>query len=512
MNTSVKKILIVGGGSAGWLTASLLAADYRFDKSVQISLVESPDVKHIGVGEGTWPSMRGTLQRIGLSETDFIVSCNASFKQGSWFRNWHTHTHPNHYHHPFTPPVAAAEFDIAPYWFPHSDKVDFAHAVSTQAAMIEAGLAPKQITTPEYAFVNNYGYHLDAGRFVQLLQRHAVNQLGVEHILDNVVSVNGDKDKPIQSIQTAQHGLIEADLFIDCSGFASLLLGQHYDINFLEQRHVLFNDCALAAQVNYAEPETAIASATLATAQSAGWIWDIGLQTRRGIGHVYSSAHSSDENAEHTLRRYIGEQGADVEVRKIAIKPGFRETFWQHNCVGVGMAAGFIEPLEASALVMVELAAKFISEQLPSGQRQMAITAKRFNETFRYRWERIIDFLKLHYVLSKREDSDYWRDNRDAASIPESLSEMLEVWRGHSPSRYDVPMAEELFPAASYQYILYGLQHCAGKKSKPVNPRFQQRALQQFQYMAAQKQQLKAGLPNNRTLLKQIASHGLQTI
>ncbi|MCW8107441.1 tryptophan 7-halogenase [Alteromonas ponticola] len=512
MNTSVKKILIVGGGSAGWLTAGLLAADYRFDKSVQISLVESPNVKHIGVGEGTWPSMRSTLQRIGIDETDFIVKCNASFKQGSWFHNWSSSSQPNHYHHPFTAPVAAAEFDIAPYWFAHSENVEFAHAVSAQPAMIEAGLAPKQITTPAYAFVNNYGYHLDAGKFVHLLQQHAVKQLGVTHILDDVVAVQGEKNQPIRSVETARHGVIEADLFIDCSGFASLLLGQHYATKFIEQRHILFNDTALAAQVDYADPDAEIASATLATAQSNGWIWDIGLQSRRGIGYVYSSSHISDEDAERELRHYIGQQANEVEFRKIPIRPGYREKFWVHNCVGIGMAAGFIEPLEASALVMVELAAKFVSEQLPRDPFHMTITAKRFNQTFHYRWQRIMDFLKLHYVLSERNDSDYWRDNRSRETISDSLAEMLEVWRTHLPSRYDVPMAEELFPAASFQYVLLGLRHMSELKRQPVKQNNQQRAMQHFQQTAVRKQQLKAGLPGNRALLKQIHSHGMQTI
>ncbi len=512
MNTSVKKILIVGGGSAGWLTASVLAADYRFDTSVQISLIESANVKHIGVGEGTWPSMRSTLERIGIKETDFIRCCNASFKQGSWFRNWSHNNGPNHYHHPFTVPVAASEFDISPHWFAHSQQVDFAHAVTAQAAMIETGLAPKQITTPEYAFVNNYGYHLDAGKFVHLLQQHAIKELNVKHIVDDVVAIKGDADKPVDAVITNHHGELEADLFIDCTGFASLLLGQHYQVEFLEQRHVLFNDSALAAQVDYEKPDAPIASATLATAQSHGWIWDIGLQTRRGIGHVYSSAHTTDDQAEDELRLYIGEQAKDIDVRKINIRPGYRRTFWKHNCVGVGMAAGFIEPLEASALVMVELAAKFISEQLPVGQQQMQVTAKRYNQTFTYRWQRIIDFLKLHYVLSQRSDTDYWHDNRQPDSIPDSLAEMLDVWRFQAPSRYDVPMAEELFPAASYQYILYGMNNVPTLRSLSPFKQYEQRALQHFQQIAARKQQLKAGLPSNRALLSQIQTHGMQTI
>jgi tryptophan halogenase len=159
-------------------------------------------------------------------------------------------------------------------------------------------------------------------------------------------------------------------------------------------------------------------SHTISTAQSAGWIWDIGLPARRGTGHVYSSRHISEAEAERELRAYLGPAGADLPMRKIAIRSGHRETFWKGNCVAVGLAAGFLEPLEASAIVLIELSAKLIAEQMPMTRGVMDIVAKRFNETTHYRWGRIIDFLKLHYALSKREDSAFWRDNRDPATIP----------------------------------------------------------------------------------------------
>ena len=156
-----------------------------------------------------------------------------------------------------------------------------------------------------------------------------------------------------------------------------------------------------------------MASHTISTAQSAGWIWDIGLPTRRGIGHVYSSSHISDEEAERELRAYIGPPADGLNARKIAIRSGHRETFWKGNCVAVGLAAGFLEPLEASAIVLIELSAKIIAEQMPACREVMDIIAARFNATTHYRWGRIIDFLKLHYVLTRRTDSEFWRDVDD---------------------------------------------------------------------------------------------------
>src|SRR6185503_13823292 len=168
---------------------------------------------------------------------------------------------------------------------------------------------------------------------------------------------------------------------------------------------VLFCDTALAMQVPYESEASPIASHTISTAQSAGWIWDIGLPTRRGIGYVYSSRHSSADAAEGELRRYLGPAGASLPVRSIPIRAGHRETFWKRNCVAVGLAAGFLEPLEASAIVLIELSAKLIAEQMPVCREVMDLIAARFNSTTHYRWGRIIDFLKLHYVLTRRQDS-----------------------------------------------------------------------------------------------------------
>lgn len=505
-------IVVVGGGSAGWLTAALLAADHQADPRVSVTLIESASVPTIGVGEGTWPSMRATLARIGISETEFVLSCDASFKQGSVFRQWRSNTPADCYYHPFTAPVATNELDIADYWFAYQQQVEFAAAVSSQPAVIAAGLAPKRIATPEYAFIQNYGYHLDAGKFIALLMHHA-KRLGVQQIIDDVVAIQSHPDGRIAALQTMQHGALPGDLFVDCSGLQSLLIGRHYQTPLLSVQQHLLNDSALAVQVPYDDEQAPIASATLATAQAQGWIWDIGLPTRRGVGFVHHSGHTDAAQALTTLARYLQlseqEFSARYQPRTIRFTPGYRQQFWRHNCVAVGMAAGFIEPLEASALVMVELSAKFISEQLPRSLAQLDIVGARFNQTFRYRWQQIVEFLKLHYVLSTRSDSDYWLAQRAETSIPASLQEKLAMWQHFVPSRYDLPMAEELFPAASYQYILYGMRHFPASE-RPNKASL--RANQAFAEVQQKTQQLMAGLVSNRELLQQIKAHGLQKI
>ncbi len=507
MDKPIKRIVIVGGGSAGWLTAGVLAAEHKIttQNSIEITLIESPDVKTIGVGEGTWPSMRNTLEKIGITEFEFIQQCDASFKQGSKFINWQTGKEGEFYYHPFMTPEGYTHVNLQEHWQTLHSEQPFAATVSTQYHVCEAGLAPKQLTTPPYASVTNYGYHLNAGKFATLLQEHCTKKLAVNHVIAHIDKVISSQSGDIEKLSTRDGQVIEGDLFIDCSGSSGLLINKHFNIPFIKQDHVLFNNSALATQVPYTLQQD-IASATLSTAQTAGWIWDIGLPSRRGVGHTYSNAHISDDEAEKQLRSYIAssignKESEELAVKKLSFTPGYRERFWHKNCVAVGMSAGFIEPLEASALAMIELSITMISEQLPQTRNQMDILAKRFNSRFIYRWERVIEFLKFHYVISKRRDSEYWCDNQLPSSIPDRLAELVELWKHQPPSRYDFIENEEVFPSASYQYILYGMsRHTQPRKyqtlfeSNPIAEKL-------FNKVQQQKQQFLQGLPTNRALI-----------
>jgi tryptophan halogenase len=510
----VRNIVIVGGGTAGWLAAGIIAARHkgRMGADFTVTLVESPNIKIIGVGEGTWPTLRTTLQKMGVSETDFFRECDAAFKQGAKFARWTTGAEDDAYYHPLMLPQGFSELNLVPHWLRDGQGRTFSDAVCPQEAICEAGLAPKMITTAEYDAVANYAYHLDAGKFAAFLQRHCTTKLSVRHVLADVTSVNQAVDGDILSVSTEQAGDIAGDLFVDCTGFASLLLGKALGVPFRDCRHILFCDTALAVQVPFASPDDAIASHTISTAQSAGWIWDIGLPTRRGTGYVYSSAHIDDESAERELRAYIGPAADALEIRKIPIRGGHRETFWKRNCVAVGLAAGFLEPLEASAIVLIELSAKLVAEQMPANREVMDIVARRFNDTTHYRWGRIIDFLKLHYALTRRRDTDFWIDNVDPATIPDRLHSLMQLWKYQAPWFYDeFDRLEEVFPAASYQYVLYGMGY-----ETEVNPldlgETQRRAARLRDENARLTERLTAQLPRNRDLLNKIRQFGFQTI
>lgn len=448
------KIIIVGGGTAGWLTAAIIAAQHNghLPGAPELVLIESENVPTIGVGEGTWPTMRNTLSSIGLKECDVFKRCNAAFKQGGKFVNWVSGNN-DYYYHPFTVPTGYGRIDLAPYL---SDITHFATLTNFQQDVCEAGLAPRTLAEQEYQGSCNYGYHLDAAAFGELLKEKCTNDFGVTHIVDDVKRVAVSPNGEIMGLTLENQGEISGELYIDCSGMHSILLGKALNVPMVDVSAVLFNDRALAVQVPYPSDAAPLASHTIATAQNAGWIWDIGLTSRRGVGHVYSSRYLSDDEAESNLRRYIGDAMNTLTPRKIEFNSGYRAEFWKNNCVAVGMAAGFVEPLEATAIMLVELSARYIADNLIPDSAATRVIAKRFNEQMHYRWQRIIDFLKLHYMLTKRQEQ-YWKDHTNPETIPDSLKDDLAIWHCRGPRVEDFKSAYELFPAASYQYVIYGM-------------------------------------------------------
>lgn len=468
-----KHVVIVGGGTAGWLAAARLGAMRR--AGIGITVVESPNVATVGVGEGTWPSMRTTLQSIGLSERDVLRHCNASLKQGTLFQGWRNGGSGDSYLHPFSLPPEYANTNLAECWRTGSIPVAFSDAVTAQSALVAQNRAPKTTDTPDYAFAVNYGYHLDAVKFASLLRQHSVERLGVVHISDHVTRVHLDEAGFIASIDLQNGEKLCGDLFIDCTGQRSLLLAEVLGAEFTSVADILPNNRALVAQVPYADASAEINSCTLSTAMDNGWVWDIGLQNRRGVGYVHDANRISVEQAETTLRDYIASTSDEatansVRVRALEFDPGYRATPWLKNCVAIGLSAGFIEPLEASALAMIEQGVSWLVENFPSNRALMEPVGRSFNRKMTDNWDSIVEFLKLHYVLSKRDDSEYWRFARSAGSTPQVLLDKLALWQLRAPWHTDSPRVDALFPAASYQYVWLGMDGHAESSSPPVSP------------------------------------------
>lgn len=460
-----RRILIVGGGTAAWLTAAYLARALRLPERprLAITVLESPDIGTVGVGEGTFPTIRSTLQYLGIDEARFIRETAATLKQGIRFVDWAyapgADGRRHQFFHPFEAPYYAEDLNLVPYWLlqDEASRRPFAQAVTLQQRVADTHRAPKRLGEAAYTAPLNYAYHFDAARFARLLAERAC-QLGVTHQHGTVQQVQLDESGAIAHVDTVELGRFEADLYVDCTGLRAELIGRAQRSGLRCVREQLFADRALACKLPDppdGAPDAPLQSCTIATAHEAGWLWEIGLNGARGIGCVYASSHISDARAEQILRSHCGASGADLTIRSIPFAPGYREQQWVKNCVAVGLSAGFLEPLESTGLVLVEAAVAMIAEMLPhSGP--MDAPARRFNELMTTRFDNIINFLKLHYVLSQRPEP-FWRDNADPATLPPRLAELLSQWRLRPPGRYDFELDTETFAFFNYQYILYGM-------------------------------------------------------
>ncbi|MES2037895.1 MAG: tryptophan halogenase family protein [Pseudomonadota bacterium] len=509
---AVKSVLIVGGGTAGWLTACFMARHLSSSKEgegIQIRLVESTDIGIIGVGEGSFPSIRGTLAAIGIDEARFIKECHGTFKQGIRFDHWvrpSGSAGTDHYFHPFSHPSQRGP-ELLPYWLKGLAARDgqqpaFADAVTMQKCIADASRGPKRFADKDFLGPMNYAYHFDAGRLAALLSEHG-QSLGVKRILGTVEHVQLDEQGAIAAVHTQDGQVLAADLFIDCTGFSAGLIGKTLGSPFKSLNDVLFVDRALALQVPYAKPDAPIPSYTISSAQEAGWIWDIGLQERRGIGYVFSSRHTDEARAEQVLRKYIGPAADGMTPRLLKLNVGYRETQWIKNCVAIGLSGGFIEPLESSGIGLIETAAYLLTYLFPFNGEFDAV-ATQFNQHMKARYERVVDFVKMHFSLSQRNDSAFWRDNRDVASIPESLQEKLKMWSCRPPHRMDFIADLEMYPPASWQFVLYGMEF----QTDMVNNKFvypqDQEAAQEFQMIAQMAQRALADLPDHRKLVEHL--------
>ena len=507
----MKRVIIVGGGTAGWLTAGYLAKRLGADLpgGVAITLVESKEIGILGVGEGTFPTIRKTLATIGVEEAEMIRRCGATFKQGAKFAHWRhapgTGRH-DHYLHSFQSTEDRGGLDLLPYWLLGLAGDENWDEVNTpQKKASDAHRAPKLPTHPDYVAPLNYAFHFDAVTLAQLLRDQGIAN-GVTHLIDTVEEVLTGEDG-IAGVRTAANGVLTGDLYIDCTGFRAELIGKALGSPYRSCRDVLFCDTALAIQVSYATEDAPIASYTISTAQEAGWIWDIGLDQRRGIGHVYSSSHTDDARAETVLRDYVGPAAERLETRKIRFEGGYRETNWVKNCVAIGLSSGFFEPLEATGIVFAEVAAALVANLFPWAG-DFETSARQFNHIMRRRYERTLDFIKLHYAISRRRDSDFWRDNVDPSTSRDSLHELLDRWRFRPPTEMDIDTNIDIFTEPSWQYVLYGMGWKTDLSAKSGVYRYHDDARAAFADVQRQADYAIRTLPSNRQLVQYAQTAG----
>jgi len=419
-----RKLVIVGGGSAGWMTA-MIVAQAMLGRGVEITVLESPIVGAIGGGEGSQPWMRGFFDELGIEESEWMPACNATYKCGIRFDGWSTRPGFESYFHAF----ACTLDNLTMGAFVHNADARVrgadVHAhpdrffVSAQLAAQGLGPKPRE----NFPFDIWHGYHFDSVLLGQFLHAQAIKR-GVRYQACHVSSVELAANGDIASVTTEEGEVIAADFFVDCTGFSGLLIQKTLRTPFLGFEDNLFNDAAIALP----SPIGArIPSQTLSTALRNGWAWQIPLTSRYGNGYVYSSAFTSADEAERELREHLGLLDDPVEARHLKMKVGRVTRHWNRNCLAVGLSQGFIEPLEATALLFIQRTATGFVECFEQGD--MSERARdAYNERLNTHFEGTRDYIVTHYKANTRTDTDYWLANSHNAKLSEPLKALLGRW------------------------------------------------------------------------------------
>ena len=443
----MRKILIVGGGSSGWMTAALFGK--LFQGLYDVELVESEAIGTVGVGEATIPAIKKFNELLALDEAEFMQRTQATFKLGIEFVDWTRKGH--RYIHGFG--VIGQDWEwlrCHHYWLRANQKGrarDFAdYSINTAAALQNKFMQPRADMADSPIGHIAYAFHFDASLYARYLRAFA-EQHGVRRTEGKIVDVEVRESGDIASVTLEGDRRIEADFFIDCSGFRALLIEQTLKTGYEDWTHWLPCDRAMAVPCARTEP---LVPLTRSTAREAGWQWRIGLQHRTGNGLVYSSRYIDDDSAEKLLLSNLdGEQLANPN--KLRFTTGKRRKMWNRNCVAIGLAAGFLEPLESTSLHLVQSAAVRLVRLFPDGELDQA-NIDEFNRQSDFEWERIRDFIILHYWATERDDSDFWRYCR-AMDLPDTLQRKIDLWRSNGRIfRED----EELFSEESWIQVFIG--------------------------------------------------------
>lgn len=454
----LRDIVIVGGGTSGWMTAAMLARVLD-GKLARIRLVESDQIGTVGVGEATIPTIHAFNQKLGLDEAEFMRATNATFKLGIEFVNWGRKG--DAYLHPF----GAFGRDINGVAFHHywrrslelgNDRAIGEYSLANVAAKTEKFRHPDQDKRSIFS-TYAYAFHFDAGLYSQYLREYAEKR-GVVRTEGKVVDVALRSDDGfIDTLQLESGEIVSGDLFIDCSGFRGLLIEEALKTGYEEWTHWLPCDRAVAVPSENVAPPVPY---TRATATEAGWQWRIPLQHRTGNGHVYCSDYLDDDAAIETALSLL--QGRTLaEPRVIPFTTGKRRKMWNRNCIAIGLSGGFLEPLESTSIWLIQAAIALLMQRFPDRGFDAA-DIEDYNRKMTRRFVEVRDFLILHYKANERTDSDFWKACA-SMSIPDSLATRIELFRKRGHVIFD---PAELFIEANWLAIYLG-QHILPETCDP---------------------------------------------
>lgn len=461
MNTNkLKSLIIVGGGSAGWITALYLQQYFnQRQQHINITVLESEHQGPIGVGEATVHSIRFLFSALGLDESELMQRTNATLKLGILFRNWMQPSagKQHEYFHPFEQQNMQGNYDLASEWMigEHYRHQRYDQGVCLSSLLAQIERSPKTSQHNHYQGFLPYAYHLDAVLLGQYLREKGIER-GIKHGFETVTEVHCDAGK-IKSI-TTNVGQHQADFFVDCSGFKGLLINALKQDNWLSFKRELPCDKAVAIQTDYPSGYTP-KPYTTATALDNGWAWQIDLVNRRGNGYVYDSDKITPEAAEQELRAFLGPASSDRKALHLDMHVGRRKECWVGNCVAIGLSAGFIEPLESTGLHLINVGARLFATHY-SNQHTTQSLRDSYNKSMAGVFEDLKQFIVLHYCLTNRTDTAFWQQAGDSAKLQPDLAEKLTLWKHKICEFMDLAGGySTTFNDENYRYVLYGMQH-----------------------------------------------------
>jgi tryptophan 6-halogenase len=515
------KVVIVGGGTAGWMTASHLK---KALPALDITLIESPNIKTIGVGEATFSTVKLFFDFLGLDESEWMPRCNASYKLGIKFVDWRAEG--GHFFHPFQRYEVIDGFNLGEWWLKLKRQEEpFDYACFLIPAMCDAQRSPrfldgtvfddkvqdfftvdrlgKKNILAEHKVQYPYAYHFDAGLLADFLAGYATLR-GVRQIKDEVAEVGLREDGSIDHLVTREHGKLEGDLYVDCTGFRGLLINQTLGEPFIPFSDSLLCDRAIALQVPRDIAVHGIDPFTSATALSAGWVWNIPLYGRVGTGYVYGSRFQEPEAAEAEFRAHLGPAADGIKASHIKMRIGRCRSSWVKNCVAIGLSSGFVEPLESTGIFFIQHGIEELVNHFP-GAVIDDNTVKSYNRVVGDCIDGVRDFLILHYRATDRADTAFWRATKDV-KVPDELAERLELWKTRLPNARNVNPKYHGFEAYSYSVMLLGLNYRPESSLPALDHIDHERALHAFQSSRDKCLRLVSTLPSQIEYLTHVRS------
>jgi tryptophan 6-halogenase len=513
-----KSVVIVGGGTSGWMTATYMRK--ALDRSISITVLESPNIKTIGVGEATFSTVKLFFDFLGLAEHEWMPSCNAAYKLAIRFANWRADG--RHFYHPFQRYEMVDGYNMAEWWLKlKRGEEAFDYSCFAIPAMCDAKRSPRYLDgrvfddkvqdyftdSAKNSFLVDhqvqypYAYHFDAGLLARFLEGWG-RQRGVEQIHDEVLDVVLKEDGSIDYLQTRDHGTVSADLFVDCTGFRGLLINKALNEPFTSFNDTLLCDSAVALQVPVDCKTNGIDPCTTATAMSSGWSWNIPLYGRIGTGYVYSSSFISKDEAEAEFRRKLGPAADNCTANHIRMRIGRNRNSWVKNCVAIGLSSGFVEPLESTGIFFIQHGIEELVHHFPNGAIDEEMV-KSYNRVVGQCIDGVREFLTLHYFASDRQDTEFWRATKQV-SLTDSLAEQMKLWSRRLPNAKNINTDYHGFESYSYSVMLLGLNYLP-QGSLPVLDFLDDRnALEMFRKIKQRTEHLVATLPSQYEYLTHV--------